>query len=79
MQKIDLTMINKLTPPFFVTAIRPTILGLNENLELDIDDVRSIIDIVDSSIIIQNSTTIRTTILSAFRLSYKNEEKLCKS
>lgn len=79
MQKIDLTNINKLTPPFFVTAIRSDVIGLNENLELEIDDVRCIIAIVDNSIFIQNNPDIRTTILSAFRLAYKNEEKLCKS
>lgn len=78
MQKLE-NVINKLTPPFFVCAIRSDIIGINENLELKIDDVRRVIAIVDNSIIIQNNPDVRTAIRSAFRLAYKNEIKLCKS
>ena len=79
MQELDLTNINKRTPPFYVCAIRADIIGINENLEIEIDDVRCIIAIVDNSIIIQNNPDVKTMSLSAFRLAYKNEVKLCKS
>lgn len=79
MQKLDAIKISELSLPLFVCAIRYDIIGINEILTLNIDDVRCIIDSTDGCLTIKNNPKVRTSMYSAFRLAYKNEIKLCKS
>ena len=83
MQKLkQLSSLNSVKLPYYVTSLENVIVGTNRNLRLTVDTVLLVkgADTNYDTITIQHTDgdTI-TSMLGRFRLAYKNEVKKCKS
>ena len=86
MQKLTGKLLKKFKPPFYVTVLSPSTIGTNTQFKIEQGEVYCVKHLRSSGmhkeIVLEVQNTkdgkVVTTAVHRFRLSYKNEEKLCK-